>query len=703
VSLEAILPSTPAAVVRAVEIALEKNPDDRFRSAGTFMDALSATTPLNCHRRPSTLWKRIAAGSAAAMLVALPLAFRRQHPLLDPSRVVVYPVSTMTSETGALAPDEVTLALLASLNSTASLVAIDGGRLSGVAAAAAGTTDKIARRQRAGYYLSARLLAADSLHLVLDLHDLRAGTVTHRTLDFPPSSKSWSIGVRAALEVLPLLIPTGGRQDLPSLQGRSPRAMAAYFRGEQAYRSAAFGEALEHFRTAVEVDSSFALAALRGAMVASWSERPEEALQMARVAVSREGSLPDRLRHLAHGLEDLMAGRADSAVARFKQTLTLDPENVEAWMGLAETFHHLLPREAQLDSLAEDAYLRVRQLDPEFAPAMFHLIEYSVRRGDVSESQRMLDRFAGRHPDSVALGSIRLMLECVSGKMSSADWQAAVLANSTQALAAGQLLAVGGLRQPACAEAAFQAVLSFDTATGSWRSRNQFGALIALQSVLVAQGRHEAAEALLKADTLFNPSYRGDLYLLDAMADRPFLNEAEAFARAQLARFRREPSSVSSVDLWFLGGWEAHRGRGMVAAEVAESIAMRNTPGNRRDSLFVASLTARVALAQGDSTGALRQLRALVPTADNWDALAWNPWEALGGERLILAKLLMARGEPRAALQVASNFDAPSPVSYLPYLPASLRVRIAAAERLGDGKLAERIRRRQAKLESDPL
>jgi hypothetical protein len=274
-----------------------------------------------------------------------------------------------------------------------------------------------------------------------------------------------------------------------------------------------------------------------------------------------------------------------------------------------------------------------------------------------------------------------------------------VIRDPTQTLGAGHLLAVGGLRQPVCAESAFEAVLRFDTTTGPQRGRNQFGALIGLQSVLVAQGRNGAVRALLASDTLFNPAYRGDLYLLNAVAGRPFEKEADAFARAQLARFRREPSSVSSVDLWFLGGWEAHRGRAAVASEIADSIASRNArAGTRRDSLFVASLRAQATLARGDSSAALVQLRSLVPTTDDWTALAWNPWESLPTERLLLARLLLARGEALAALQVASNFDAPSPVAYLPYLPASLALRIAAADRLGDAKLVERLRRRQEML-----
>ncbi len=705
-SLKAVVPSTPPALAHAVAVLLEKNPDDRFATAEQFLDALARTTPRPGQQGTRIRRKRIAIASAAALLAASPMVIRRADSPLDAGRVVVYPVSTTAARTGASAADEVTLALLASLNSAESVVGIDGSRLPGVSTLGLQeerTVVRIARQQRAGYYVTARLLAPDSLHLLLELHDVRAGTVIHRNLDFPPGTKDWAVGVSAALELLPVLIPTGGRQDLPSLQGRSPRAMAAYFEGERAYRSAAFGEALGHFRTAVQVDSSFGLAALRGAAAATWLNRSDEALAMARAALEREEMLPDRLAHFAHAVEDYMMGRADSALTRFRHVIALDPENVEAWMGLAEAFHHLLPREAQLDSLAEDAYLKVLELDPEFAPAMFHLTEYAVRRGDVGSAGSLMEKFALGQPDSVPLGSARLMLDCVRGGTTVVNWRAAVLGNPGQVLAAGQLLAVGGLRQPDCAEAAFQAVLAFDTTGGPRLAPNKFGAFIGLQSVLVARGRDKAAKTVLDSDTLFNPTYRGDLYILNAMAGRPIHEEAEAFAGSQLARYRREPSSVRSPELWFLGGWEAFRGRVRIAAEIAESIAARNAVApNRRDSLLVASLDARVTLARGDSAKALEQLRRLSPTAPDGTALTWNPWEALGGERLLLAELLLRSGEALAALQVASNFDAPVPITYLPYLQAGLTLRIAAAERLGDKKLVQRLRRRQEMLGSGP-
>ena len=708
--LTTISPSVPEHVARAVETAMEKVPERRYATAAQFVEALGGHRVLPLPRRSGSRRRRTLAAIAAALgVVAVGVALRRPAAPLDPGRVVVYPVAGAAPASSALVPSEdVTLALLASLNSTAAITGVDGGRLIGRNAPSQGDDDaaraRLARTHGAAFYLSPRLVAADSLHLVLDLHDLRDRSVTQRVLGFAPGTKGWSIGVRAALELLPALIPSGGRLDLPSLEGRSPQAMAAYFSGEGAYRAAAFEGALEHFRAAVRTDSSFALAALRGSAVASWSERPREALELARLAVSHDSVLPPRLVHLAHGLESLMAGRADSAVVRFRQALALDPESVEAWMGLAETFHHLLPRQPRLDSLAEDAYVRVRQLDPDFAPVTFHLIEYAVRRGDLAHAGRLLEEFAMRRPDSAELGSAQLMLECVRGTMSEPQWRSVVLQAPMHALAAAQSLAVAGLRQPDCAEAAFRAVLAYDTTTGPQLTRNRFGALMGLQGVLVARGSDSAARTLLESDTLFNPAYRGDLYLMNAMAGGDFAVEAEVFATAQLDRFRREPSSIGTIDLWFLGSWEAHSGRSEVAAEIAESLLARNAAdGTRRDSLLGASLTARVTLARGDSTAALRELRRLVPTAADGSALVWNPWESLGGERLLLARLLLARGEVVGALQTASNFDAPASITFLAYLPASLALRREAAERLGNQKLADDFRRRQEVLRGDSV
>jgi hypothetical protein len=95
----------------------------------------------------------------------------------------------------------------------------------------------------------------------------------------------------------------------------------------------------------------------------------------------------------------------------------------------------------------------------------------------------------------------------------------------------------------------------------------------------------------------------------------------------------------------------------------------------------------------GDTLGAIALLRGLAPRAPAID-LTWGEWESLAGERLLLARLLLARGEAREALRVAATHDHPQPIENLLYLPASLVVRREAASRLGLDRLAAEYRER---------
>jgi hypothetical protein len=64
--------------------------------------------------------------------------------------------------------------------------------------------------------------------------------------------------------------------------------------------------------------------------------------------------------------------------------------------------------------------------------------------------------------------------------------------------------------------------------------------------------------------------------------------------------------------------------------------------------------------------------------------------------------LLQAKGRNAEALRVAEEFDHPDPVTYLLYLPASLRIRAAAARELGDEASAWRYGRRLKELAAPP-
>ena len=207
------------------------------------------------------------------------------------------------------------------------------------------------------------------------------------------------------------------------------------------------------------------------------------------------------------------------------------------------------------------------------------------------------------------------------------QWRSAVQRTPAQVFEAAQLLALGGLHRPRCAETAWRAMLDWDTTTGDLRARYQFGALLGLHGLLIAEGRGADARALLEGDTLFRASYRGQLYILGALAGAGFEREADAFAEGARRTYRSSPDNLSSLALWFLGSWIAHRGGAAEAQEMSERILRNAAAGSpRRDSLLAASLRARATLARGDSAEAIRQLRALTPTATSHQDLAWNPW-----------------------------------------------------------------------------
>ena len=99
------------------------------------------------------------------------------------------------------------------------------------------------------------------------------------------------------------------------------------------------------------------------------------------------------------------------------------------------------------------------------------------------------------------------------------------------------------------------------------------------------------------------------------------------------------------------------------------------------------ALDGHAALARGDSAEAVRRFTALRPVALP-DSLPWDMVRPLGVERLLLAQLHLARGEYQQALDVASFLDSLSPSYYIVVLTKSLEVRRAAAEGLGDTRLA---------------
>jgi hypothetical protein len=118
------------------------------------------------------------------------------------------------------------------------------------------------------------------------------------------------------------------------------------------------------------------------------------------------------------------------------------------------------------------------------------------------------------------------------------------------------------------------------------------------------------------------------------------------------------------------------------------------------DRFFAQAITARRALAM-DTLRAISLLQSLPSTAP--PELTWGFGDALAPERILLARLLFARGQYRESIAAASVFDHAEPVLFLPYLPASLSLRYQAALELSDDVAAEHYRDRLQRLHRTEL
>ncbi|MCH7876083.1 MAG: protein kinase [Gemmatimonadetes bacterium] len=708
-SLQVIRPAIPDRLQAVVSTALAKVPADRYSTALQFNEALSTSLRPSAVRRrwsrPAQLWVAAAAVTGIAVAVfASRVGFEASNPL-DSNRIVVFPPVVSPRVTGGAGlGEDVASIIVAEVDGAGPLRGIDGWRLldratrNDIRLLTSAAATATAEARRAAFYIDGRILPdGDSVVVLLRLHNVSGDSTVAQ------ATASAEVAARAALEaagqLLLALFPTGGPVDRSSVSRHPLAAIFEWTLGEREYRRAHFAEAAEHFRSAVDVDSTFALAALRGAQASSWIRDKAAALRAAHAALEHVTLLAPRYAPFARGLRAYLSAKADSAVIYLDSALAYKPDWPDALMALGEVYYHFLPEASPLDSLAEAAFTEVHRLDPEFSPVLYHLLQIALRKGELSTAERLMQQFRRTNPDSLVLVGIELMLTCVRAGPRDIDWAEASHQNPRFLNEAALALTVGGLRRPACAEGAWSALLELDTSSaGDWR----YGARVGLHNVLVATGRYAEAKQPLDSEATLGPDWLGFWYIVDALAGTDFHDEAEVAART-INEAHESGARLPSFLLWCLGSWYARTGQLDRAEALRATIARRSANGDaRQTALLVTSLEARLAVAAHDTTRAIRLLAALTPTA-NRQELTWDPWESLGWERLTLARLLLERGHPREALVTASIFDAFSPMIYPIYLPASLELRARAAEELGDSQSAARYRKRLSQFVADDI
>ncbi|HET7602321.1 MAG TPA: tetratricopeptide repeat protein, partial [Gemmatimonadales bacterium] len=644
-------------------------------------------------------WAWILGGGAVVGFVAMLLWPRA---VLDPDRVVVFPLA----ESGAAATDKpgqsVALLLGHALQHTAPLRWMDGWTLLGmeqrksVTGLPTAVERKLARRAGARFFMDGAIVSGrDSVTVLLRLYDARGDSLVQQVSQAAPAAQasySWpALGVLAQL--LPSLVTPGrhlGEQVLAELAGHDPGPVANWLQGDRAYREGRFEPALEHYQRAVAQDSTLALAALSGAQAAGWLAEQEEAVRLARLALRHAGSLPPRFRDLAAAFESFGSGRADSAVARVTRALAADSLWADAWAIRGEIYLHLLPAAENLDSIAEASFARAAALDPSFAPPLNHLGELMLRRGDVEDAEPLIARLRRGTADSSLFAPLLLMRDCVRGGPDAPNWEAAVASDPSVVLTAARQLAAGGSHM-ACAERALRTLLEPTPGDSSYK----WGALLALNDVLMASGQ-AALPRLLDSAVISMPDARR-LYLVNAVAGQDKGGRGDSVAAA----FSSMPPPMSAGRIWYLGQWATVRKDTAHLAQLSGHAAvLRDESAAASDSLLASVLDAHLTLLRGDTSAAIRALSSL-SSAVPLDWLVWDPWAALAAERVLLAELLLAHGEPGPSAAVAEVLDGSQSLAFLPFLRRALVVRMRAMEQLGKKRDAALLKARLEALEAN--
>ncbi|OLC05812.1 MAG: hypothetical protein AUH42_06770 [Gemmatimonadetes bacterium 13_1_40CM_70_11] len=86
----------------------------------------------------------------------------------------------------------------------------------------------------------------------------------------------------------------------------------------------------------------------------------------------------------------LERGDGDAALERFLAATRVAPKQPLAWFVLGEFYAHFGTLYGQRLESAEEAFNRVRDLVPQFAPAIAHLISLAYLRGDRQETQHLM-------------------------------------------------------------------------------------------------------------------------------------------------------------------------------------------------------------------------------------------------------------------------------------------------------------------------
>jgi serine/threonine-protein kinase len=455
VPLDRTADGVPTPVVMAIEKALQKNPDDRFQTAGEFREALRAQV--------STMTTMTRAVPAALVRAA------KRRALLLRSRRVMTVIAIVVIAGGAAAygalryraahapPGEAVTVAVAPFDALEPDVELwregmvdvmardlDGaGTLRTVSPAIvvrewkeqkvtqANAVD-LGRRTRSRYALFGIVTPVQGAlnRLRATLVDVPANAVV---LQYEiTGAEVADLADSLALRVIDTLLARHrlGGFNRPAPKGtRSIAALRHFLQGERFYRRTAWSSALASYDSAITQDSSFALPLRRRAQVLGWMTNGSDSLvrdaRLRAGRVNRGLATRDSLLVVVDSIDAAVFGAIEGAMdwkALRRMFATVDrvtaayPDDPEGWYVLGEVrYHNGYGRPLGVsDAMVLETFDRAIALDSSFGPAYIHTPELALGLRGAGAARNYAAQYVARQPGGPDADVLKLAVQLLA-------------------------------------------------------------------------------------------------------------------------------------------------------------------------------------------------------------------------------------------------------------------------------------------------
>ena len=716
----------PRWLAGAIHTALAKDPDRRFRTAAEFRDALDRAGAAGggaARMRPTILRRALARIRAigGGRRAARPVA-ERSPAAASPSTIAVLPFAVRGSPRLSYLAEGMVDLLSTRLDGAGDLRCADPRAILGIVAQQqARALDPsraraIAERLGAGRFVLGSLLEAGGrVQVSASMYGADDRILASATVTAASETELFDLVDALAIELLSCdtATATAGFGGLAATTTASLPALKAYLEGERHFRQGRYTLARESFQRAVDSDPGFSLAWYRLSVAGEWLIDRELQDAAAERALQSSDRLPERERQLLHAF---VAWRRGSVRAEtlYRSIIGTYPNDVEAWIQLAEVLFHYGPLCGRSIRESREAWERVLTFEPDHLGALYHLARIASVEGRRGELDLLTDRVLALSPQSERALEARALRAFGLGDP---DGQERVLA---ELRLASDDAALGVMRIVATYTDDLSAAASIARSVTAQSRSDEIRVLahVLLAYLEVARGRWRAAREELAAASRLDPvralETRAHLATLEFL---PWTPAELRDVRDELLRWRpvERPSRASrSLFVRSHDGLHAHV-RAYLLALISVRLGEPDDAGQHASDLLElpgSALTralshalaehvrAEVAAAAGDAREGLEAV-SRIQLEVSYDLPLTSPIYSRAGSRLLRGTLAQSLGcHDEAALWLASFAE--SSVYDLAYVAPALVRRGASLERLGRSRLAADDYRRALALWTEP-